>query len=739
MTRLPRLGQSALLAAAVLAVGAIGQNVLAQTETTAVAAPAASPLLGAAEDFWHYVSVGRFDLATDKAKALEAGKPADVLAAFEQAVERRNMGVASELRVNLDESFLSWQRIPEVKENTINLMNLFQKARLDRASNLDYIKSQVQRLSNGRRAYLLAVDQLKASGELSVPVILASLKDPAYKNSQVELRGALKELGYRALNPLLAATESIDPEIQQWVVLTLGDLGYDAAGPELLRIATTTNSATMKKAAQDALAALHVSSSASLAQLYYEQAEKYYKAKGAITPVKDQFIAYMWKLNGANLEKLNIPAEVFNDNMALMLCEKAIKADPTRGDAVSLWLAAAYRREVDLPKDAVDPFWNPERPAAHFYAVSAGTRHLNAALNRALNDNNPAVALKALTSMQEIVGASNIYEGEETKPLLAALNYPDRKVRFEAALAVAQSLPQKAFNGQDRIIPVLSEAIIQSGKPGVLVLSSQEAINAWVSTIEATKKYTIRAAATPEAVMTLANTMPGIDVVIIPESDPGAEKLLSLIGSSLQTQRASRLMLVASKTASKYATIAASNGLFTVTTSTTETPEELIKSIDDARNRSGGLPLEEKSAGEYTLRAINMVSKLAISRGQVFDLTIAQSPLIQCLNDERAEVAKAAGEALGRLATPGAEAALAAKATNESVEDELRIAFLKDLAVCAKFGGNKLDSGKIDQIVKIAQTNASNEVRSAAAEALGALNIASDKYKPFILDASAAK
>ncbi len=738
MKRLPRLGQSLALACA-LTLPAIYApfTVGAEADATPAAAPATAAvnadLAKSVEDFWHYASIARFDLAKAEGDKIAGGDPAELLAAFEAVLEHRNARVPADRRVELDERLLAWQRIDGLKETAVKLLEVFSKARLARASDMGYIESQVQRLGNGRRAYVLAIEQLKQSGELALPVMLAYLKDPAKQNLHVEIRSAIRDLGHRALNPLLAATDIREPVLGVWVMIALGDIGYDAAIPYLVRVARSDAPETMKAAAGEALARLKakVGPDVSVAQLFYEQALKYYYNKGAVRPEKGVLGAYMWYWNGNALEKKDIPPAVFHSDMALRMCEQVLKADPTRSDAVSLWLAAGYQRENDLAGGA-DPFWDEKHPPTHFYAVAAGTRHTSMTLARALNDKHPAVAFRAIKSLQEIVGASNLYEGLEIRPLLDALRYPDRQVRFEAALTVAQSLPQKTFLGQERVIPILAEAMSQSGKPGVLVLASEKELNAIVAAVAANNAYQVKGASTPEQAMAAVAGLSGVDVIIAREGDPGLDRLFDLAAQNIRIERASRLILVASKTASPFAQIAVTNPLVTVSDAKIEDAAALTAAVEEARNRSGGLPLDEKAAASYAQRSADMIAKLAISRGQVFDLTVAQTALIAALDDTRPEIAKAAGSALGYLNTRESQIALAVKSCDEKTADELKIAFLKNLAASARFNGNQLEAVQIESLIKLAQTSPNNDVRVAAAEALGAMNLASDKVKTFI-------
>src|SRR5206468_2223880 len=160
---------------------------------------------------------------------------------------------------------------------------------------------------------------------------------------------------------------------------------------------------------------------------------------------------------------------------------------------------------------------------------------------RAIHDRDSAVALKIIKSLYEIAGQSNVFDQNGGGPLINALGYPDRLVRFEAAFTVAQSLPQKNFQGQERVVPLLAEAMVKTGASPYV---QQAATDPSISTTQATDAAGLKGA------------------------------------------------------------------------------------IEAARNRAGALPLDPKIATEYALRAGELLQRLAISRGQVMDLSAAQPTML---------------------------------------------------------------------------------------------------------------
>jgi hypothetical protein len=201
-------------------------------------APIAPGLAAAAENFWHYASIARYDLAKAEGEKIlgMSAEPMAVYNAFEAVVADKNRRVVAEKRVELYERLLAWQRVAELKDVSAKLLTTFNKAKYTRRSDTAFIESNIQRLIVNTRAYELAMQQLRQSGELSVPIMLNYLRDPAKKQYYVAIRSALRDLGIKALNPLLAATEMKDWNTLLWVVSALGEIGYDNAVPYLVRL-----------------------------------------------------------------------------------------------------------------------------------------------------------------------------------------------------------------------------------------------------------------------------------------------------------------------------------------------------------------------------------------------------------------------------------------------------------------------------------------------------------------------
>ncbi|MBC7783006.1 MAG: HEAT repeat domain-containing protein [Burkholderiales bacterium] len=718
--RAAAIGLSLVAPLAIVAPVLTPTNVHAQEQT--------DPLVKAVEDFWHYGKIARYELAAARATEITTGgaEPVKVLEAFER--------VASDRNDNIDEWLTRWQGIDQLKEPAAALSKTINEGRFTRRADPTFITTNISRLSGGDRPYRLAMIQLRESGELAIPLLLDILKDPSKPEMHGSARRAIVDLGRLGLNPLVAATESDDPGQLTTVALLLGDIGYDAAVPYLTRLVETSNVDTVKQAANQALAKLG-GASAKSGNLFYDLAEKLYYSRSPLVADARFPQANVWRHeSGKGLLRTPVPQSIYNDLMTMRACEYALQLGAEQ-DALSLWLASNYKREADLPAGETDATRQANQGDAHYYGVTAGAQYVNSALARAINDRNSAVALKAVKSLQEIVGDANYKSTGSPGPLVDAMQYGERRVRFEAAFTLAGALPQSAFAGQEMVVPLLAEAISQTGQPSVLVvMPTQEAVNAIVDPLKV-EKFITAGATNAASALAAAAAVPAIDVVVISDELPAAEveTLLGMIAQSPKV-RASGKLFVVKTTASQWEARKVTDR--TISTTTSVEPASIKAAIATAREMTGALPLDPELATQYATRAGQLIKNLAISRGQILDLSPARSTLLGALEDARPEIIKLAGEGLALINSDDSQRGLLIKATTDGVADDVKVSLLKSVSTNAKFFGNKLADPQIASLDKVVHEATNPDVRAAAAEARGALNLPSDQAKTLILEQS---
>ncbi len=716
----------------------------ATTPATPPAAPAPTPLANlpeneplkdSVENFWHYGKIARYDVATAEGQRILAQNPDPVtlLAIFEDVADRHHD--------NLDVWLLRWQGVDAMKDVTLQLNAVLSRGHEARKADPAKIEDNIKLLSTNERGYDLAIDRLRDSGELAVPIMIDDLRDPSKNGYHSAIRRALRDLGLAAVNPLLAATEMKDQQTLMDVVSALGDLGYDIAVPYLARLLQSNDThGDVKAATVDALRRLRITDPTTLAPatLYYQLAEKFYYDNSAVRAEKKQPIGRIFYWNDdKGLTFLAVPQPIFHDVMSKREAEYSLKLTQGNGPiadaALSLWLSANFQDEAELPAGAKDPTIPADSPAAHYWGSLSGTKYLNAALSRANNDRNAKVAIRLVQSLQDVGGDANLFGPE--RPLMDALKFPDRLVRYEAAFALAAALPRQSFLGEERVVPLLAEALSQTGKPNILVLvPSQDQLNGLVAGLQS-QGYNVVGGLTPTGAVANASARPTIDAILMTDdvSDQAIQDMKSLANQTPRLQRAVKVIVTKTRSSPYVVDSVSDTSLSTTQAKITDLPG-LKAAIEEAIARTNSLPLDPASAGKYATRAADLLSKIAINHSPVYDISVAQPLLLSALDDPNPEIVKDAAIVLGLLNSPEVQPSLLLKASTDATPDDLKVALYKALSTNARNFGKHLDDDQIAIVQKVVASAPNLDVRTAAGEARGALDLPADQAKKLIID-----
>ena len=124
-----------------------------------------------------------------------------------------------------------------------------------------------------------------------------------------------------------------------------------------------------------------------------------------------------------------------------------------------------------------------------------------------------------------------------------------------------------------------------------------------------------------------------------------------------------------------------------------------------------------------------------MNRGSIYNVNAALPALLTALHDSNSAVALAAAGALGQMRNPQAQLALAQRALEQESQSAVTVrqALLLDLAASARNVGNHLSADSIDRLIRVVKGSDPAPVRTAAATALGALNVPSNQAAELIL------
>src|SRR3954469_20629657 len=167
---------------------------------------------------------------------------------------------------------------------------------------------------------------------------------------------------------------------------------------------------------------------------------------------------------------------------------------------------------------------------------------------------------------------------------------------------------------------------------------------------------------------------------------------MSLASSNPKLQGAAKIVIVKTN-ASPYVERSINDPMM-LTTQATD-PAALKNVIPEAQKKAGTSGLNPDIGTKYATRAAQLLIRLAISRGQVLDISAAKTSLLAALNDARPDIVKLSGNAIGLINDKDSQTSLLAKASDEKSADDVKISLYNSLAMNAKFFGNQLDESSV--------------------------------------------
>jgi hypothetical protein len=447
-------------------------------------------------DFLHYTKIGRLDLAKGYAQAVLESNP-DPLELLTLS-EENPQGYAILLRV------IDTASDAELVELSKKVLDVIEQGRFVRRADPKIIAEEIRRLSSTTRGRLAAVKRLQNAGEYAVVYMLDAMMDDSRKEELPNIIWALPQIGRDAIRPLTAALQTEDVGLKAEIVQALGKIKYPQSLPYLKYIIEKNDSAELSNLASQSIKQIDPAAlKAPAAQLFYQLGEDYYNHAPSLAPAEDVNFAniWFWDPNGRSLVREKVDRSYFNELMTMRACEWALKADAGFGQAIGLWLAAYCKAEsagLDMPS-----YFGPGHADAMTYATTAGPEYLHQALARAIKDKNAHVALCAVEALATTAGEKSLlYRIGPTQPLVQALSFDDKAVRYSAAIAIAAAGPKEKFAESKLVVENLSQALGQTPE------QTSENAEGWNE--ELANSYALRAA---EVMLKLAQTRnPVIDL-----------------------------------------------------------------------------------------------------------------------------------------------------------------------------------------------------------------------------------
>ncbi|MFZ4574893.1 MAG: HEAT repeat domain-containing protein [Phycisphaerales bacterium] len=635
-------------------------------------------------------------------------------------------------------------KIREVEEVGGEILKLYESGKLARARDPEEIKRNIEALTGTLRGKLLAKSRLIAAGEYATRDLLNALMDRTNPARGAEVQRVLIEMGRQAIIPLCTAMMSLPHAQQEQIANVLGQIPYRTSLPFLSDLSETTKNEGVKSACERAIARLG-GAGGDTSGLYVQLADGYYAEKNELTSFPNEDHQLLWEANPqGGLVFTAIRTQVFHEAMAMRLAERAMQVQAKSGgvapEVVSLWVASNFSREIDTPEGYVNPAYPVEgaaadgakaRRGADYFGVAAGADVAQMVLARAIDAKDTQLARRALHSVERTVGHSAIIgQSGGRAPLVEALAYPNRRVQFESALALAASQPSAAFGGADRVVPTLASTLRNASRQTAAILATDAETYQGIRSSLESMGYTVfpqgRAVADLDGPIADAGN---VDLVVsVITSADRAGGVLEEVRNSPRLAATPVMFLT-----NQDSYIDLGRRYFTdssVMVRQIGLPSDtLLRAAYELVQRASGGPISEDEAKAYSSRALTAMRDLALSGNTVLPVSDATSVLIAAAPEASGETKARMVEILCRIDEERAQRAAMDAAM--SAEAEEQVTLLDMVAGSAKRFGNKLEARQVTRLVKLAKEGGDAQA-TAAASLMGALQLPNTDLLPLI-------
>jgi len=593
------------------------------------------------------------------------------------------------------------------------------------------IEESVAALNGSMRQQMMARSRLVAAGPFAVPALLKALANGGDAKTSNAARAVLVDLKRLAVDPLCAALPAVDPSTQRKICEILGEIGYPSAQPFLLDLASKADTAAdVRGAALRAYARLGGTSQDAASQ-YTALARRFFDQVPTLIPYPSDSGNVIWSHDpSGGLVGTSVPTPVYCETMAVLLSRNALRIDPNSQMALAVFIAADLRRSALMRLMNMDASGDEDvrraellqpRFAPELLATAAGSIAAQMALGMALDASDVLLIRACLDVLSFNSGASSLVSPTKGRsPVVECLAFADRRVRFDAALVLARSLPQVQFPQDSSVVPTLTSMLRSAAMTGAVIATTEE------------DRQSL-AARLGEIGMSNAVTGGSIGELETRLSQGQSVDLLVVQGATAAVQDVVRSARLARPTATAPVVVIANGQDATALSMQYErdprvavflasaTNEQLNRAIEAAVGAAGGLALSVEETQQYSGQALAALRLIAESSSPVFDIRDAESALVQELGrgESSSEVAGIAA-VLAMIPTDSAQRALATSSL--SITGEMQPRVLDALAASARKLGNQLSQSQIAALKALLRSDDS-AVAAAAAHAFGALGL----------------
>ncbi|HVW00411.1 MAG TPA: HEAT repeat domain-containing protein, partial [Planctomycetaceae bacterium] len=412
----------------------------------------------------------------------------------------------------------------ELQPESIEFLERSDEVFRQASQNPERVASLIEQLGGSGKEQAEASADLQRAGVTAVPALIQALNHPTSGTQRDMLQYTILRIGRGAVPALIGALDAPNPETRISVIQTLGFLGSDTAIPFLwYPSASPREPEEVRFTAREALKRLLRASSVGelditgVANRLKRHALEHFGHRYPWKAAPDGTVPlWIWDAASGTVVQRHLTPVAASDRIGLEFARQALSLSDAREDLQVLYLGLALASEVDTNG------WDKPLPTgpgtAHDLALSAGEAIVTRTVAEALVLGQSAAAVAGLRVLGEIGLPTQLQaDTPQRAPILTALNSPDSRVQYAAAMAVLQIDPKQTFVGAERVVQILARAIATGGEPAkrAIVIDAAEKRAGNVAGLLGDLGYTATVATTGREGFVTASNQPEIDLVLI--------------------------------------------------------------------------------------------------------------------------------------------------------------------------------------------------------------------------------
>lgn len=425
---------------------------------------------------------------------------------------------------------------------------------------------------------------------------------------------------------------------------------------------------------------------------------------------------------------MQVSTPLYFDVLAMRFAQRALELDASNRQALGLFIAADLRREARMGDGMVDPLYAGSGRSAQYFATLAGPAVMQDVLGLGLTLADTGLVRASLQALRETAGADAMIAGGSS-PVVQCLLYPDRRVQFEAALALASVTPGAAFPGSEQVVPTLAQAV-RSGSQlfGGIVAPSSEDAQRFASALKSAGYVPLTAAQDAAGFEVIAARNAGSDLVVVSGSAAAIRDTLA----SLRARRGGStipVLVVAQPADMGMASDVERDG-HTIVVGADVNDDAFKAGVNAVMAKTYGAAPTADDMSRFVPQSLEALLRIGLANGNVYKITDAERGLAEALRVQEGPVRAAVAEVLALVPTETAQRALVEAALAAQGDEQTTL--FGPVASSARRWGAKATPQQAEALRAIV-TKATGALADAASMAYGAMSLPPSQAVEMIL------